>query len=82
MITLKATGDFKRTTNFLEKLRRRDIYSSLEKYGQLGVEALAAATPVNTGTTASSWTYKVEKTETGAAIYWSNSNINKGVNIE
>ena len=81
MITLKATGDFKRTTNFLEKLRRRDIYSSLEKYGQLGVEALAAATPVKTGTTASSWTYKIEKTETGAAIYWSNSNINKGVNI-
>lgn len=51
-------------------------------YGQAGVEALASATPKDTGTTAASWTYKVVKPFLGTArIEWHNTNINKGVPI-
>lgn len=47
----------------------------------MGVEALASATPVDTGKTASSWYYKVDYNEGSASITWSNSNVNDGVNI-
>lgn len=53
----------------------------LDKYGAEGVSALEAATPVESGKTASSWYYKVEHTKTGASIKFLNSNVNKGVPI-
>ena len=81
MFTIKATGDFKKSRTFLERLTRQDYYSTLDKYGQMGVEALAAATPIRTGRTASSWQYEIERTKSGATIIWSNSNVNEGVNI-
>lgn len=81
MFTIKATGDFKKSRTFLERLTRQDYYSTLDKYGQMGVEALAAATPVRTGRTASSWRYEIERTKSGATIIWSNNNVNEGVNI-
>ena len=53
----------------------------LDKYGREGVEALSAATPVDSGKTASSWKYDIEHSSRGASISFSNTNINKGVNI-
>lgn len=53
----------------------------LNKYGRIGCDALAHATPIDSGETARSWTYEIEKNETGHAIYWMNTHENKGVNI-
>lgn len=54
----------------------------LRKYGRIGVEALSSATPKNTGKTADSWHYEiVENGKHSVSIVWSNSNLNKGVNI-
>ena len=53
----------------------------LEKYGQIGVSRLAAATPVDSGKTAAAWDYSVKQGKSGAEIHFTNSNINKGVNI-
>lgn len=72
-------GDWKKTTEFLKKVVPLDV--DLSKYGRMGVEALRSATPVRTGRTAASWTYSIEKTQYGVAIQWSNTNVNKGVNI-
>lgn len=47
----------------------------------MGVDALAAATPVDTGKTASSWFCKIVQGDNSASISWSNSNVNDGVNI-
>jgi len=55
--------------------------SILDKYGKIGVEALANATPVDTGETASSWNYSIEHGKNGASLTWNNSNINNGVPI-
>lgn len=63
-ISYKVKGDFKKTNSYLEGLRffiQRDLFN-FDYYGQRGVDALAAATPVDTGLTANSWYYEVEKT--------------------
>ena len=62
-------------------MSKMQIYSILEKYGERGIAALSAATPINTGNTASSWSYEISKTGAGYSIYWNNSNLNSGVNI-
>lgn len=74
VITYSSTGDFKKTLNFIEK-RKRIPEDILHMYGQIGVEALASATPKDTGLTAESWEYKIEKTNTGVALKWYNTNI-------
>lgn len=81
MITIRAKGDFKKTETFFNKLRHTDFASILSKYGHQGVEALAAATPTDSGKTASSWGYEIVNSGDSASIIWSNSNVNKGVNI-
>ena len=47
----------------------------------MGVEALAQATPVKTGKTASSWSYDLLTTNSGYELVFSNSNFNNGVPI-
>ena len=81
MVSFKHRGNFNKMEKFLNKMSRRDYLNVLDKYGQLGVEALAAATPVDTGLTAKSWTYEIERTPTKTTISWLNTNTNNGVNI-
>lgn len=81
IIQFKQKGDFSKTESFLKKLRKLDLDSVLDKYGKLGVQALASATPVETGKTAASWDYKIEKGKGVVTITWTNSNVNNGVPI-
>lgn len=81
MIVLKNKGDFSKTTNFLKRITKLDYKSILSKYGKMGVDALAKATPIDTGLTASSWSYEIVEDDGGATIYWKNSNVVKGVSI-
>lgn len=81
MITIKHHGNFKRTEGMFKRMSKFEIRSILNKYGDKGVAALAAATPKDTGLTASSWEYQVSKTGTGYSITWNNTNVNNGVNI-
>lgn len=80
MITLEVKGTFKGTRDFLEKNKKIKL-NNLDKYGVMGVNALAAATPVNTGVTASSWDYKITEEDGKTTITWTNSNVVKGQNI-
>lgn len=81
MISIKQSGDFKKTEKFLKKSFGRNYIDILEKYAQQGVTALSAATPIDTGMTAVSWSYKIIQNKGSLSIVWENSNINKGVNI-
>lgn len=81
MIGFRQKGDFSKATSYLQKLKNAQIIRILEKYGQEGVNALASATPVDSGTTASSWYHKIEVNATSAKLIFCNSNVNKGVNI-
>ena len=81
-VTFSHTGDFKKTERFLNFLLKKDYLNVLDKYGQMGVEALSAATPVNTGLAASSWDYRIENTSDGITkLTWINTDIEGGVNI-
>lgn len=81
MITVKQTGDFAKIDKFLRKMKTRDARALLERYGQRGVDLLAEATPKDSGKTSASWSYEVEVSSGRYNIVWTNSNINKGVNI-
>ena len=80
-ISIRQRGNFDKTEKFLKKSFGRDYLAVLEKYGQQGVAALSSATPVKTGMTAASWSYKIIQNEGSLSIVWENSNVNKGVNI-
>jgi hypothetical protein len=81
MITIKAKGDLSKTIKFLNGAAERRFLRGLDKYGQEGVAALSAATPVDTGKTAASWSYEIVSNEKGVTIMWKNSNVVKGVPI-
>ena len=81
MIKIAQKGDFKKATSYLEKLKGAIQLSSFDKYGREGVSALSSATPVDSGKTASSWYYKIERTKNTISITFYNSNVNKGVPI-
>lgn len=55
--------------------------SGLSKYGQIGVAALAAATPVESGETKESWYYEIVDRPGYFAIHWYNSNVQDGIPI-
>lgn len=80
MITVKS-GDFSKSFRYLKKLQSAMKNRSFDKYGQEGVRALQAATPVDTGKTAASWTYEVTQKNGVIKISWKNSNIQNGVPI-
>ena len=81
MITVKHTGDFRKTEKFLNKMKKRDYMTTLRKYGEQGVAALEEATPKDSGVTAGSWSYEIAKEDNGYTLYWRNSSRNDGVNI-
>ena len=81
MISFRQKGDFSKLTKFLEKAKESVKLGDLDKYGRAGVEALASATPVASGLTASSWYYEIENKNGSAKITFLNRNIQNGVPI-
>ncbi len=81
MIKFSQKGDFKKSITYMEKLKEAIRLSAFDKYGREGVNALSSATPVDSGKTASSWYYKIQRTKDTISITFYNSNINKGVPI-
>lgn len=81
LIRITSKGDFNNTFRFLKKMSNFKVNKILEKYGAMGVSALAAATPVDSGLTANSWGYEISVEKEGATIHWTNTNQNNGVYI-
>lgn len=81
MIGFKNKGDFSKTQKYFKQVREAAKVHILEKYGNKGVAALASATPVRTGLTATSWYYRIERSGNTTKLIFLNSNVNKGVQI-
>lgn len=81
MISFRQKGDFKKLNSYLERLEEVIKFGKLNKYGEQGVSALASATPVDTGLTASSWQYSINREKDSVSISFENTNINNGVSI-
>jgi hypothetical protein len=81
MITFTQTGNFDKTEAYLARLKQEDLSAVLNKYGEMGVNALSNATPVDSGLTAQSWYYTIESRRGYYSIRWHNSNVQSGLPI-
>lgn len=73
-IVFEHKGDFRKTMSFLERAKETVKIGILDKYGREGVRALSENTPRDTGKTAESWEYTIERTADAVRIIWTNSN--------
>lgn len=81
MITFHQKGDFSKVASMFERMKHAIHLSSLDRYGEEGVEALASATPKDSGLTANSWEYEIVYGKDRASISFRNTNIQNGVPI-
>ena len=81
MITVRSKGDFSKLNGFLEKAKEAVKLGNLDKYGKAGVKALESATPMDSGLTANSWYYTIERNDNTVSINFHNSNIQNGIPI-
>lgn len=81
MVSFRHKGDFSRLTGFLEKAKEVVNLGDLDRFGRAGVEALASATPIDSGKTAESWRYEIDHNKGSVTISFHNSNVNNGVPI-
>ena len=81
MISFRQKGDFSNLSSYFERVKEKVKLGDLDKYGRAGVAALASVTPVDSGQTANSWYYEIERQNGSVSIVFNNSNVNKGVPI-
>lgn len=62
-------------------MSKGDLFREVSRQAQLGVNALAAATPVDSGVTANSWGYEVKKSGGSLTVTWTNTHNVSGVVI-
>lgn len=81
-IQLTASGSTKGLEKFLKMAgQTNDVMSRVQRVAEAGLRALIAATPRDSGVTASSWSVKVIASGDGISIEYHNSNVNQGLNI-
>jgi len=74
-IKISHRGSFSKTERFLRRALHLNLRPIFERYGMLGVESLALATPVDTGETRASWHYKLEENPSGYTLSWYNDKM-------
>jgi len=77
-LSMSSSGSFDSTMKFLNALKRMDLSKAITSGAERGVKALIAATPRDSGLSASSWGYKIDKTATSVTINWTNSDVENG----
>jgi hypothetical protein len=82
MVYATSSGSWKKTEDFLRFMQQERMYNVLDHYGRVGVDLLAAATPIDTGETAQSWGYQIGNNGRGRhSISWYNTHREGRVNI-
>ncbi len=75
-MSIRVHGNYNDLERCLKRASKnsKDI-SRFAKYGEMGLQALIDATPVDSGLTASSWGYSLSVNASGVRITWTNSNV-------
>lgn len=81
VLTIKESGDYSKADTFLKRLFRRDFASRLREYGERGVYELYKATPIQTGETAASWRYVIQREPGRIELSWVNDYAPNGVQV-
>ena len=81
MITFRQKGNFSKLNRYFERVKEVVKVRDLDRIGREGVQALSSATPRDTGLTATSWEYSIERSSNRVSINFNNTNIQNGVPI-
>lgn len=82
MISITSKGSWSNTDKFLKQMVTDNyITSQLDAAGRTGVQALASATPSDTGVSANSWFYEIIKGKSSWTLVWKNSHTADGVPV-
>ena len=74
-ISVSTLSEFNKTKKDLENIFNIPHISELETWGRMGVDALASATPTDSGLTADSWGFRITKDSYGPVIEWFNTHV-------
>jgi hypothetical protein len=80
-LKVESEGSFTNTQSFLQRCMEGPITPAVLRMAEAGVQALKAATPQDSGITASSWSYEVVDEGGKQTIWFSNSNVVDGFNV-
>jgi hypothetical protein len=72
-INITVSGSYHDTESWLRQSLDGARFKGLEHYAQMGVDALKAATPIDTAKTADSWYYEIVERSGYYSIRWHNS---------
>lgn len=81
MIIIKQKGDLSLTEKFLKKNLKPNFLEILDRYGEIGINALSAATPIDTGLTSYLWGYEIAMANNRITLTWTNSNVVDGIPV-
>ena len=81
MISVSSQGNHNKTSNALNRMLRREHFSELDRFGKMGVDALARSTPIDSGLTAQSWGYRIVRGKRQTRIEWFNTNQINGTPV-
>lgn len=81
LIYFTQKGDFNKVQKWLNSLLNKDYLNLLSQYGQMGVNALVAATPVDSGLAAASWNYEISMERGTTTLTWTNDDIEGGCTV-
>lgn len=74
-------GNFNKVEKWFNSLLNMDYLNMLSQYGEKGVVALRAATPIDTGLAASSWRYEIGHNGESTTLTWINDDIEGGYSV-
>ena len=78
MIKLRCRGNYNKTEKFLKESKNtNELRQIMEKYGREGIAALSANTPVDSGETATSWSFDIVQESDGISLVFSNNSTTK-----
>jgi len=78
MISITSKGSWSKTESSLKSMLKLDLTPILKRYGAIGVAALSAATPTDSGLASQSWDYVVERQGKTYSITWTNKDTENG----
>lgn len=81
MISFESSGSWKGTFSFLDRCGSDDPYKAASKFAEEGVMRLRDATPIESGITASGWSYELETESDDIVIWFVNDHEVDGFNV-
>lgn len=76
--SLISKGDFSPTRAALQTMKLLRLESALHRAGKMGVQALESVTPRDSGITAGSWAYEIDRRGGTSTVFWTNGEMING----